>query len=199
MNRHAMPRLTTLLALLLLSACHAASGPVEEPPLAGADIGGEFTLTDQHGQTRHWSDFRGKYAVVYFGYTYCPDICPTDVQRTAQGLREFRRDHRDLGAKVQQIFISVDPARDTTKVVGQFVSAFDPKIVGLTGTPEQIKAAGDAFKVYFSKGRDEGGGVYLVDHSAITYLFDPQGKPLATLPTDEGAGAVAQELAKWVR
>jgi protein SCO1/2 len=199
MNRHAMLRLTILLAPLLLVACNAASEPAEDPPLAGAAIGGEFTLVDQNGQTRHWSDFRGKYAVVYFGYTYCPDICPTDVQRTAQGLREFRRDHPGPGAKVQQIFISVDPARDTPEVLGQFVSAFDPKIVGMTGTIEQLKAAASAFKVYFSKGQDEGGGAYLVDHSSITYLFDPQGNPLATLPTDQGAEAVAQELAKWVR
>jgi protein SCO1/2 len=199
MNRRAMPRLILCLAPLLLTACQAATQPAEDPPLAGAAFGGDFTLTDQHGQTRHWADFRGKYAVVYFGYTYCPDICPTDVQRTAQGLREFARAHPDLRAKVQQIFISVDPERDTPKVVGQFVSAFDPKMVGLTGTPEQVKAAGDAFKVYFSKGREEDGGAYLVDHSAITYLFDPAGKPLATLPTDMGATAVAEELAKWVR
>ena len=199
MNRRAMPRLSILFAPILLAACQAADTPAEEPPLAGATIGGEFTLTDQNGQTRHWSDFRGKYAVVYFGYTYCPDICPTDVQRTAQGLREFGREHPDLRAKVQQIFIGVDSPRDTPKAVGQFVAAFDPKIVGLSGTPEQLKAAGDAFKVYFSKGRDEGNGAYLVDHSAITYLFDPEGKPLATLPTDQGAPAVAAELAKWVR
>jgi protein SCO1/2 len=203
MNRRAMPPLTTrrlaaILAPLLLCACQGSSQPAEDPPLGGAAIGGEFTLTDQHEQTRHWKDFRGKYAVVYFGYTYCPDICPTDVQRTAQGLREFRKEHPDLGAKVQQIFVGVDSQRDTPKVVGQFVSAFDPKMVGLSGTPEQLKAAASAFKVYFSKGKEENGG-YLMDHSAITYLFDPQGKPLATLPTDQGAPAVAEELAKWVR
>lgn len=204
MNHRAMPRslhhyLALCLIPLALAACQADRQPAEDPPLAGATIGGDFTLIDQHGQTRRWADFRGKYAVVYFGYTYCPDICPTDVQRTAQGLREFGREHPDLRAKVQQIFISVDPARDTPKVIGQFVSAFDPKMVGLTGTPEQLKAAGDAFKVYFSKGRDEGNGAYLMDHSAITYLFDPQGNPIATLPTDMGAPAVAEELAKWVR
>jgi len=204
MNRRAMPSPTVfrplpVLAALALAGCQAAREPAEDPPLAGAAIGGDFTLTDQQGQTRQWRDFRGKYAVVYFGYTYCPDICPTDVQRTAQGLREFGRAHPDLRAKVQQIFISVDPARDTPKVLGQFVAAFDPKMVGLTGTPEQLKAAGDAFKVYFSKGQEEGGGAYLVDHSAITYLFDPAGKPLATLPTDQSAPAVAEELAKWVR
>ncbi len=204
MNRRAMPstinvRPILCLAALLLTSCQAAMQPAEDPPLAGAAIGGEFTLTDQFGQTKHWSDFRGRYAVVYFGYTYCPDICPTDVQRTAQGLREFARAHPDLRARVQQIFITVDPARDTPKVVGQFVSAFDPKMVGLTGTPQQVKAAGDAFKVYFSKGEQQAGGAYLVDHSAITYLFDPDGEPLATLPTDQGAPAVAEELAKWVR
>ncbi len=214
MNRRAMPspktpspdmprpvifRALVCFAPLLLASCQAAREPAEDPPLAGATIGGQFTLADQRGQTRHWSDFRGKYAVVYFGYTYCPDICPTDVQRAAQGLREFGSAHPDLRAKIQQIFISVDPARDTPEVVGQFVSAFDPKMVGLTGTPEQVKAAGDAFKVYFSKGKDEGDGAYMVDHSAITYLFGPDGNPLATLPTDEGASAVAEELAKWVR
>ncbi len=192
-----MPRSLTLFALVALAACQPA--PVEQPPLAGAAIGGEFTLVDQSGKTRHWADFRGKYPVVYFGYTYCPDVCPTDVQRTAQGLRKFAKDHPEDAAKVQQIFITVDPARDTTEVVGEFASAFGKDIVGLTGTPEQVAEAAKAFKVYYSKGKDEGGGAYLVDHSAVTYLFGPKGEPLATLPTDQGADAVAAELAKWVR
>ncbi|MCT2557408.1 SCO family protein [Tsuneonella sp. YG55] len=207
MNRRAMPRsplipaprILTLVApaALALAACQPA--PVEEPPLAGAAIGGDFTLVDQTGQARQWSDFRGRYAVVYFGYTYCPDVCPTDVQRTAQGLRAFAKEHPKDAAKVQQIFISVDPARDTPQVVGEFASAFGKDIVGLTGTPEQVAAAAKAFKVYFSKGKDEGAGAYLVDHSTVTYLFGPAGEPLATLPTDQGADAVAAELAKWVR
>ncbi len=197
MNRRAMPRHIMFFAPFALVACQPS--PVEEPPLAGAAIGGEFTLVDQAGKTRHWADFRGKYAVVYFGYTYCPDVCPTDVQRTAQGLRTFAKEHPTEAAKVQQIFITVDPDRDTPKVVGEFASAFGKDIVGLTGTPGQIADAAKAFKVFYSKGKDEGGGAYLVDHSAITYLFGPKGEPLATLPTDEGADAVARELAKWVR
>jgi len=200
MNRRAMLRRTLALALLAsLAACGGASQPTGEPPLAGAAIGGDFTLVDQHGATRRWADFRGKYAVIYFGYTYCPDVCPTDVQRTAQGLREFAQAHPDAASKVRQIFVSVDPARDTPKVVGEFVSAFGPGIVGLTGTPEQVAAAAKAFRIYYSKGKDEGGGAYLVDHSSITYLFGPKGEPIATLPTDQDADAVAQELAKWVR
>jgi len=197
MNHRAMPRFPIAFALLLLAACQPA--PVEEPPLAGADIGGEFTLTDQMGRERHWSDFRGKYAVVYFGYTYCPDICPTDVQRTAQGLRTFAKAHPDEAARVRQIFITVDPERDTQAVVGEFASAFGKDIVGLTGTPEQVAAAAKAFRVFYSKGKVEDGGAYLVDHSTVTYLFDPKGAPVATLPTDQGADAVAAELAKWVR
>ncbi len=187
------------LAVFALAACSAGGGPAEEPPLAGATIGGDFTLTDQTGKTRTWNDFRGKYALVYFGFTYCPDICPTDMQRTAQGLREFAKADPAAAAKVQHIFISVDPERDTPEVVAEFVAAFGKNIVGLTGTPEQIDAAAKAFKVFHSKGDKEPGGAYMVNHSNVTYLFDPAGKPLATLPTDQGAAAVAQELAKWVR
>jgi protein SCO1/2 len=191
---------TVLLPLTLLAACDVpASAPVEEPPLAGAPIGGEFTLVDQDGKTRHWADFRGKYVAIYFGYTYCPDICPTDVQRAAQGLHEFAKAHPGLADKVQQVFVSVDPARDTPQVVGEFVRAFSKDMVGLTGTPEQVRQAADVFRVYYEKGQDEGKGAYLVNHSSVTYLFDPAGKPLATLPTDRGAPAVAEELAKWVR
>lgn len=206
MNRHAMLRRSTAFALpfflalpLALAGCDASQQAAPEPPLAGASIGGEFTLVDQTGKPRRWADFRGKYAVVYFGYTYCPDVCPTDVQRTAQGLRSFARTDPGAAAKVQQIFISIDPERDTPAVVGEFASAFGPDIVALTGTPEQVDSAAKVFRVFHSKGKVEQGGAYLVDHSNVTYLFDPAGKPLATLPTDLGADAVAGELAKWVR
>jgi protein SCO1 len=200
MNLGTMPRALLALPLLLfVAACQSGDGTAEEPPLAGATIGGDFALTDQHGQTRRWADFRGRYAVVYFGFTYCPDICPTDLQRTAQGLREFAKTDPEAAAKIQHIFISVDPERDTPAVVGEFVSAFGKDIVGLTGAPQQVDAAAKAFKVFHSKGEKEPGGAYMVNHSNVTYLFDPAGKPLATLPTDQGAAAVAQELAKWVR
>ena len=200
MNHRAMPRVASLFLALTLAACGSASPqPAEQPPLAGASIGGDFTLTDQTGKTRTWEDFRGHYAMVYFGYTYCPDVCPTDMQRAAQGLRQFAKDEPALAAKVRQIFITVDPERDTPEVVGEFASAFGKNIVALTGTREQVEAAAKAFKVYHGKGKVEEGGAYLVDHSNVTYLFDPAGKPLATLPADQGADAVAQELAKWVR
>lgn len=207
MNPHAMPhtfkylRAAAIAALSLsLVGCNSDPGtPLEQAPLYGATIGGPFELTNAEGETVRWSDFDGQYRIVYFGFTYCPDICPTDVQRISQGLREFEQANPDLGAKVQPIFITIDPERDNQQVVGEFVSNFHPRLIGLTGTPEQIKSAAKAFAVYYSKGETPENGNYLMEHSAITYLFGPDGQPIATLPTDLGGEAVAEELAKWVR
>lgn len=197
-NNNPSPVLALLFAgALALSGCGAAA-PAEEPPLAGASIGGDFTLTDSKGQTVRWGDFAGKYRVVYFGYAFCPDVCPTDMQRVAQGLKVLKGQDPAKAAKIQPIFITIDPERDTKKVVGEFAAAFSPDIIGLTGTPEQIAATAKAFKVYYAKGETTPGGGYLVDHSNITYLFGPDGAPIATLPTDQGGDAVAAELAKWV-
>lgn len=196
MNRRAMPRLAAIFLSLALFACQPAA---EEPPLAGATIGGEFSLVDQNGKTRTWADFRGRYAIVYFGYTYCPDVCPTDMQRAAQGLRQFAGENPGRAAKVQHVFVTVDPERDTQAVVGEFASAFGKDIVALTGTREQVDAAAKAFRIYHGKGKVEEGGAYLVDHSNIVYLFGPDGDPIATLPVDQGADAVARELDRWVR
>jgi protein SCO1/2 len=193
------PRITAFLAAatLALAACQPAA-PAAEPPLAGAAIGGDFALMNSKGETVRWGDFAGKYRVVYFGYAFCPDICPTDMQRVAQGLKLLKANDPDKVAKIVPIFISVDPERDTPKVVGEFAAAFSPDIIGLTGTPEQIAAAAKAFKVFYTKGEAVPGGGYLVDHSKIVYLFGPEGEPLATLPVDQGGEAVAAELDRWV-
>lgn len=187
--------------LLLLSACGGASSqpPLDQAPLAGAAIGGDFALTAQDGKTVRWSDFAGKHRIVYFGFAYCPDICPTDLSRTTQGLKLYAQKHPDLAANIQPIFITIDPERDTPQVVGEFVAEFSKDMIGLTGTPQQIKQAADAFKVFYAKGEVQDGDAYLMDHSNITYLFSPDGKPLATLPTDLGPEAIAAELEKWVR
>lgn len=182
---------------LALASC-GQPGPAPEPPLAGASIGGEFELIGTDGETVRWADFQGQYRIVYFGFTFCPDICPTDTQRFSQGLLQFERSAPELGAKIQPIFVSVDPERDTPEVVAEFIANFHPRLIGLTGSPEQVKAAADTFRVFYSRGETTPGGGYLVDHSAIVYLFGPDGEPLATLPTDQGAEAVAAELSKWV-
>ena len=207
MNINAKPRFRPVwhaaaalsLAGVSLGACAPQAADPGEAPLAGADIGGPFTLTSASGDTVTWEDFRGQYAVVYFGYAYCPDVCPTDMQRTAQGLREFAKIDAAAAGKVQAVFITIDPERDTPQVVGEFTSAFSDDLMGLTGSPDAIKAAADAFRVYYQRGEEGPGGGYLVDHTNIVYLFDPQGEPLSMLPTSEGADAVAQELAKWVK
>ncbi len=201
MNRRAMTiRNALCLAFALtLPACGSGSAPAEKPPLEGAAIGGPFTLTDKAGKTVRWSDFAGKYRIVYFGYTFCPDACPMDVSVLMRGFNAFAKDHPDLAARVQPIFITIDPARDTPARVGEFAAAFSPHLIGLTGTAEQVAAAAKAFAVYYAKGKESAGG-YLMDHSRTAYLMDRDGKPLAILPTDkQDPQAIAAELAKWVR
>ena len=189
-------RLAACLALALLAACGRSSAG--EPPLDGAAIGGPFELVDSTGKTVRWDDFDGKYRIVYFGFTYCPDVCPTDVQRLSQGLQTFEAEYPKLGAQVQPIFVSVDPERDTPAKVGEFVSHFHPRLIGLTVTPEQVRQATSRFGVFAEKGAGAEDGSYIMNHSAISLLFGPEGEPLAMLPTDQGPQAVAAELERWV-
>jgi protein SCO1/2 len=203
MNRRAMFTLRAVplaacLALALLSGCDSAALPAGDPPLAGSDIGGPFELVDSTGKTVRWSDFDGKYRVLYFGYAYCPDVCPLDVQRMMQGYARFKEAEPALAAQVQPIFVTIDPARDTPAVVGEFTRAFSNDLLGLTGTAEQVDKAAKAFFVYYQKGEAGSGGGYLMDHSRAAYLMGRQGEPIATLPVDESGDAVAAELAKWV-
>ncbi len=204
MNRDAMPSKPTALfaALLLgLTACapQAPEAPAEEPPLAGATIGGPFTLTGEDGKPVSWSDFAGSYRIVYFGYAYCPDVCPTDVQRAMAGLKRFEQAHPELGAQVQPLFVSVDPERDTPAVLTEFTDNFHPRLIGMTGDTATLEQVAKAFGTSFSKGEVQPGGGYLMQHYGHTYLFGPEGEPLALLPTDLGPEAVAAELEKWVR
>lgn len=204
MNRRAMtkpPILKAMLAAMLAAALPLALAACEQrepPPLAGAAIGGPFTLEDKAGKPVHWSDFAGKWRIVYFGYTYCPDACPTDVGVMMRGFAEFAKAHPDLAAEVQPIFITIDPERDTPARVGEFAAAFSPRLLGLTGTPQQVDQAAKAFAAYYARGKTQPGGGYLMDHSRVAYLMDKDGKPIAMLPVDKTDKAVAAELAKWV-
>lgn len=188
---------------LAIAACSAGSEPVGPSPdgvdLRGSEIGGEFTLTSDEGKDVSWSDFDGQYRLVYFGFAYCPDICPTDVGRFSQGLSSFEQENPELGAKVQPIFVTIDPERDTPEVVGEFIDNFHPRLIGLTGTPEQIAKVAEDFGVVAIKGEETAEGGYLMEHSTFTYLFGPQGEPLGIVPTDKGPAGVAAELERWVR
>jgi protein SCO1/2 len=199
MNRDTMLRNSAPLvaALLALAACQDA--PPEQPPLAGAAIGAEFTLTGEDGDPVSWSDFDGQYRTLYFGYTYCPDVCPVDTQRAMAGLKAFEQANPERGAQIQPLFVSVDPARDTPAVLAEFTDSFHPRLIGMTGTKEQIDAVTEAFAAVYSIEEPNEAGGYLVGHTNITYLFGPDGEPLAMLPTDQGPEAVAAELDKWVR
>lgn len=191
--------LSALFLPLALFACNGpTSGEAGEPPLAGAAIGGPFTLVDKDGKTVRWTDFDGKYRIVYFGYTFCPDVCPLDMQVLAKGMELFAKDHPELAENIQPIFISIDPARDTPQVVGDYAAAFSPRIIGLTGSADQVAGAAKAFAAYYAKGEETAGG-YLMDHSRMTYLMGRKGEPIALLPTDKKPADVAAELAKWVK
>jgi len=194
-----MPRrLAAFVLPFLLLSCTAQDSPPGDPPLAGAAIGGPFELVDSAGKPVRWADFDGRYRIVYFGYTYCPDVCPLDVQRMMQGFARFERDEPGLAGEVVPIFISIDPERDTPAVVGEFTRAFSDDLVGLTGTSEQVAVAARAFSVYYEKGTPNEEGGYLMNHSRAAYLMGRQGQPIALLPVDEGPEAVAAELEKWV-
>lgn len=190
------PLLLALVAGLPLAACSQQAG--ERPPLEGAAIGGPFTLADKDGKAVTWDSFKGRWRIVYFGYTFCPDACPLDVQSLMKGFALYEKSHPQAAAKVQPIFITIDPARDTPEVVGQWTAAFSPRLLGLTGTPDQVDKAAKAFAAYYKKGAETPGG-YLMDHSRIAYLMDPDGKPIAMLPIEQKPEAVEAELTKWVK
>lgn len=201
MTRLFLPLLAPL--TLLVAGCGSSdpSGgqPAAQAPLAGAKIGGPFRLTDGRGRAVTDRDFAGRYRVVYFGYTFCPDVCPTDMQAIAAGLKLLDTRAPAKAKTIVPIFITVDPERDTPEVVGRFAAAFDPRIVGLTGSPAQIDAAKKAYAIWSAKGEATPGGGYLVNHSRQVYLMDPDNKPLALVPADEGPEAVAKTLDQWVR
>lgn len=140
--------------------------------VAPASIGGPFTLTTHEGRVVTDKDFVGKYKLVFFGYTFCPDICPTELQTIAQAMDVMG----DSGADVQPLFITIDPERDTPPVLADYVKLFHPSIIGLTGTAEQIAAVAKAYRVYYARSQGEPDPTqYLMDHSTFAYLLAPEG------------------------
>ena len=165
----------------------------------GASIGGPFALIDQDGRAGPDRAFAGKWRAIYFGYTFCPDVCPTDLQHLMQGYRAFAATDPAAAAKLRPIFVSVDPHRDTPPVMKAYVAAFGPGLTGLTGSDAQIAAMAKRYLVSYRRVDTPGSSQYLMDHTRQTVLFDPAGAPIALLPTDDNGRAVAAELARWVR
>lgn len=183
---------------MLLGGC----GPADPgtPDLAGATLGGPFNLQGSNGRRVSDRDFAGKYRIVYFGFSFCPDVCPTDLQIVGAGLRQFEQSDPERAARVQPLFISVDPRRDTPAVLRQYAAAFHPRLIGLTGTDAEIARVARAYGVYYSaEPPAQPGGPYLVNHSRMIVLYGPQGEPIAILPHDNGPAGLAAELDRWVR
>jgi protein SCO1/2 len=154
-------------------------------------VGGPFTLTDQDGRRVTEKDFLGKFTLVFFGYTYCPDICPTELQVMMAALDQMGPD----GGKIQPVFVSVDPARDTPDVMKSYVENFGPRLIGLTGSEEEVAAAAKAYRVYYAKsGNTQSAEDYLVDHSSIIYLMGPDGRFLKHFTYTTDAAKLASEL-----
>lgn len=187
MNRAKNLRLFLVLAVALVLAAglgwmrfaapQAASGN-----LAGASLGGPFTLTNQDGKIVRDTDFAGRWRLIYFGYGFCPDVCPTDLALIGRGLQAFEAQDAARAQTVAPIFITIDPQRDTPATLKPFVAAFHPRLVGLTGTQAQISGVTKAYGVYAKRMETGDAENYLMDHSAMVYLFDPDGKPVAFLP-----------------
>jgi protein SCO1/2 len=167
------------------------------PPIVGfrqVTVGGPFSLVDQHGKTVTDQNYRGKYMMVFFGFTRCPDICPTTLSVLDAAFDK-------IGAKADAIvplFITVDPSRDTSEELKAYLDAFGPRFVGLTGSEAQIAAAAKAYRVYYKKVPIEGGD-YTFSHTSVIYLMDPEGKFVASYTLDQGPDAIAKDLDKRIQ
>lgn len=192
---NSMFRVLLPFAMLTLSGC-GAPGP-GEPPLAGARIGGPFTLTDQNGKAVTDADFAGKYRIVYFGYTYCPDVCPTDLAKIGTALRTLDKQAPRTAQKIVPLFITVDPERDTPAQLKEYVANFHPRLVGLTGKPEAIAQVAKEYAIAYMKQPTPSG--YLMGHTQVAYLMGPDGKPITSLPLEKDPKAIVAELEHWVR
>ncbi len=203
MIRPAIWLLLGWVALLPLGGEAFAHGPQVTSPSApgGADkfpisFGGPFSLIDQKGQQVTDKDFRGRFLLVFFGYTTCPDICPTNLQTMADALNKLG----GADDKVQPVFISVDPGRDRPEALADYVGNFHPRLIGLTGSEKQVSAVARAYRIHRGKIKlpDMKAGDYLVTHTPTTFLMGPDGKFLTLFPHDSDAGTMAKVLGRYL-
>lgn len=180
-----------MVLFLLLAACQPQTGTqFVGTDLTGTQFGKPLSLTDHTGKVRNINDFRGKIVVLFFGYTHCPDVCPTtmsDLKKTMQLLGK-------QADQVQVLFVTVDPERDTPAVLAQFVPSFDPRFIGLGGTPAAVAANMAEYKVYAAKVSEPGKAGYNVDHSAGMYVFDKTGAPRIYLSYGQKPADIAHDL-----
>lgn len=181
-----------LVALFMLAACEPAPKPLafKATDITGAEFARDFRLPDHTGTVRTLADFRGKAVAVFFGYTHCPDVCPTTLADFAEAIRLLGKE----GERVQVLFVTVDPARDTPEVLRAYVPAFNPRFLGLVPDPASLEEVVKAFKVVYMKTAVKAPDDYLIDHSAGTFVYDPAGRLRLLMPYGMGAADIASDL-----
>jgi protein SCO1/2 len=187
--------LACVLAVGLLTGCDRLPGGAQKPSFKAVDITGaeyarELSLPDADGKLRTLADFKGKVTLVFFGFTQCPDVCPTTLAELAAVKRALGKD----GERLQGVFVSVDPQRDTPQILKAYMASFDPGFVALRGTPEQTETAARNFKVFYAQVPGKTEGSYTVDHTAGTYVFDASGKVRLFVRYGSGAEALTHDL-----
>ena len=197
-------RVLLAVASLLLCGATGAAGQAPADQISAAQmmddlmygrgtVGGPFTLTDQTGRPRSDSEFRGKLMIVYFGYTYCPDVCPTDLMAITQALDALG----PAAEGVQPVFITIDPERDS-KLLADYLSAFHRRFVGLTGAPDEIRKVANSYKAFYAKVPDRQGAGYSIDHAGVIYLMGRNGEYLGFMPPQTNPDRLTEVLRKYL-
>ena len=194
-----MSRLLRILAVAAVLLATAACSP-DAPKLMGSDVTGtsfgrDFKLFDHTGKPRTLADYRGKAVVLFFGYTQCPDVCPTTLSELAEAMKRLGPD----ADRVQVLFVTVDPERDTPALLSKYVPAFDPRFVGLYGDADATARTAKEFKVIYQKQPGQTPGTYTVDHSAGTFIFDPNGKLRVYVGYGQGPEVFAHDIKELLR
>ena len=179
----------------LFGGCTESKPQFRGVDITGADYARDLRLTDHNGQVRSLQDFKGKAVIVFFGYTQCPDVCPTSMAELAEVKKLLGTD----GDKLQGIFVTVDPARDTAEVLKAYMGNFDPSFLALIPTPEQLATVAKDFKVYYKRVEGKTPSSYTMDHSAGSYLYDPQGRLRVYNRYGSGAPALAADVKQLLK
>lgn len=190
-----VPPSVVLLAALALVGCGSQGPEFRNTDITGAEFGRDFALKDPSGNVRTLADFRGKAVVLFFGFTHCPDVCPAALATVAEAMRQLGGD----AARVQGLFITVDPERDTPELLARYATAFHPSFVGLSGDADATARVAKEFKVLYQKSPGATPGSYTIDHSAGMFVFDPQGRLRLYASHGRGADALAHDLRELLR
>ncbi len=194
-RRTLLKSVTAVLAVAALSACSPDKPQFKSIDITGADYANGFSLADHNGVQRSLQDFKGKVVVVFFGFTQCPDVCPTALAE----LAEVKRKLGSQGERLQGIFITVDPERDTEEVLKAYMANFDPSFLALRPTMAQLPEVAKAFKIYYKKSEGKTATSYTMDHSAGSYVFDPVGHVRLYARSGSGAEALAFDVARLLK